>query len=179
MIVLVSYYCVCRISDIVNLVSQMQKQKDILKAVGVYERLPATHAVPDARIQTLIDDTLKNGYVVIPNAFTQAEVVEAKDVLANLSKETEAGPAADGGRNAFEGFKTKRIYALLNKSRVFDKFAIHPDVQALNRYFLDPGFLLNAFHSISIQPHENPQVLHHDDGFVTVPRPHRPFGTVS
>lgn len=47
---------------------------------------------------------------------------------------------------------------------------------ALNDYFLDRGYLLSAFHTISINPGETKQALHHDDGYITVPRPRRPFG---
>ncbi|KAF5687785.1 phytanoyl dioxygenase family [Fusarium denticulatum] len=136
------------------------------------QKAPVTH-----RLQKLIDQTVSNGYVIIPNAFTDAEVEEAKTELQRLASSPEAGPAVSGGRNKFEGLRTNRIYALLNKSRVFDKFALHPDVIGLNEYFLDQGFLLNAFHSINIQPGEAPQTIHHDDGFITIPRPHRPFGT--
>ncbi|KAF5593454.1 phytanoyl dioxygenase [Fusarium pseudoanthophilum] len=136
------------------------------------EKAPVT-----PHLQTLIDETVSNGYVIIPNAFTDAEVEEAKAELRRLAASPEAGPAVSGGRNKFEGLRTNRIYALLNKSRVFDKFALHPDILGLNEHFLDQGFLLNAFHSINIQPGEEPQTIHHDDGFITIPRPHRPFGT--
>ncbi|KAG5742693.1 hypothetical protein H9Q70_014575 [Fusarium xylarioides] len=136
------------------------------------ERTPVT-----PHLQKLIDETVLNGYVIIPNAFTDAEVEEAKTELQRLASSPEAGPAVSGGRNRFEGLRTNRIYALLNKSRVFDKFVLHPDILGLNEYFLDQGFLLNAFHSINIQPGEAPQTIHHDDGFITIPRPHRPFGT--
>jgi hypothetical protein len=130
------------------------------------------------RIQGLIDHITEHGYAVIPNAFSSGEIDEAKAELRHLASVLEAGPAPLRGRNTFEGLKTQRIYALANKSRVFDKFALHPDILALNDHFLDPGYLLNSFQSINIQPGETPQTLHHDDGYVTVPRPHRAFGAV-
>lgn len=133
----------------------------------------------EPRIQSLIRAVLANGYVIIPLAFDRTEIEEARTELARLASSGKGGPAATKGRNAFEGLKTGRIYALLDKSRVFDKFISHPDVLALNDYFLDPGYLISAFHSISIQPGEKPQTLHHDDGHVKVPRPHAPFGTAS
>lgn len=133
----------------------------------------------EPRIELLIREVQVNGYVIIPLAFSRAEVDEAKEELTRLTRSGQGGPAGKVGRNAFEGYKTGRIYALLDKSRIFDKFVSHPDVLALNDYFLDPGYLINAFHSISIQSGEKHQILHHDDGHVTVPRPHAPFGTVS
>jgi hypothetical protein len=133
----------------------------------------------EPRIELLIQEVQANGYVIIPLAFNRADVDEAKAELSRLASSGQGGPAGTKGRNAFEGYKTGRIYALLDKSRVFDKFISHPDVLALNDYFLDPGYLINAFHSVSIHPGEKPQTLHHDDGHVTVPRPHVPFGTAS
>lgn len=130
------------------------------------------------KVGPLIEHTIEHGYVIIPNAFSQQDIEEAKSELRRLG-ERRAGPASAGGRNAFEGYSTKRIYALPNKSRVFDKFALHQDVLALNDYFLDDGFLVTAFHSITIQPDEDAQRLHHDDEYITIPRPHPPFGTVS
>lgn len=151
----------------------------IYNEVGSVKKLKwdAAHVDPDT--QRLIDEVAAQGYVVIKNAYTDAEVDEALGELRRLSASADAGPAAAGGRNPFEGFKTHRIYSLLNKSRVFDKFAAHPSVVALNDYFMDPGWLLSVLHSISIQPGENPQTLHHDDGQITMPRPHRPLGSVS
>lgn len=132
----------------------------------------------DTKTKKLIDEVVAQGYVIIKNAFTDAQVDEALEELRRLSGTPEAGPASSGGRNPFEGFKTHRIYSLLNKSRVFDKFAMHPSVVALNNYFMDPGWLLSVMHSISIQPGEKSQTLHHDDGQITIPRPHRPLGSV-
>ncbi|KAF4782596.1 hypothetical protein HER10_EVM0000869 [Colletotrichum scovillei] len=159
-------------------------------------------AVPN--IEALIAHVKQHGYVIIPSAFSAAEADEAHAEIVRLTSSPEtAGPAGGfsanannkdsipttsasgssttttttGGRNSFEGFKTHRIYALLNKSPVFRTFPTHPALLALNDHFLDPGFLLNAFHSVYIQPGEAPQALHHDDGYVGVPRPHRPFGT--
>ncbi|KAL2877281.1 hypothetical protein SGCOL_007438 [Colletotrichum sp. CLE4] len=147
-------------------------------------------AVPN--IEALIAHVEQHGYVIIPAAFSGPEADEAHAEIVRLTSSPEtAGPAGGfatptndggtltnnstttgdsdstgGGRNSFEGFKTHRIYALLNKSPVFHKFPTHPALLALNNHFLDPGFLLNAFHSVYIQPGEVPQALHHDDGYV-------------
>ncbi|CAJ0538632.1 Ff.00g066490.m01.CDS01 [Fusarium sp. VM40] len=131
----------------------------------------------DSSNQENINSVIKNGYVILENLFTDIEVEQACEELKHLAESSAAGPASSGGRNKFEGFLTNRIYALLNKSRIFDKFVTHPQVVALNDYFLDPGWLLSVMLSIYIQPGEDPQTLHHDDGYITVPRPHRPFGT--
>lgn len=149
--------------------------------VGANKRLHRGSAPSDQRIQGLIDHVLEHGYVIIPGAFTSEEVREAKAELARLAATPVTGQPSTTrtkGRNKFEGRATHRIYGLAGKSRVFDKFALHPDVLAINDYFLDPGYLLNSFQSINIQPGEQAQTLHYDDGYITVPRPHKPFGGV-
>lgn len=157
--------------------------RNVNSEVGADKRL-ASHgsAASDPRLQGLIDHIVENGYAVIHDAFTKEEIEEARGEVTRIA---DAPPLADGhlpvrvGRNTFEGRNTARIYALANKSRVFDKFALHPDVLALNEHFLDAAYLLNSFQSINIRPGEEPQTMHHDDGYITVPRPHKPFGTVS
>jgi hypothetical protein len=146
--------------------------------VGADKRLSNGPLQDHSEIQGLIDHINEYGYAVIPNAFSSEEIEEAKTEVRRLASLSQTGGASLRGRNTFEGLKTQRIYALANKSRVFDKFALHPDVLTLNDYFLDPGYLLNSFQSINIEPGETPQTLHHDDGYVTVPRPHGPFGAV-
>ncbi|KAJ2967326.1 hypothetical protein NQ176_g9714 [Zarea fungicola] len=131
----------------------------------------------DPRVKKLIDHTVENGYVIIENAFSKAQVEETKAELARISNLEDAGPAVAHGRNSFEGFKTSRNFALLNKSKDFEKYAIHPDVLALNDHFLDPAYLLSLAHSISIQPGEDQQTIHQDDGYILVERPHPPFVT--
>ncbi|KAL1857055.1 hypothetical protein Daus18300_010503 [Diaporthe australafricana] len=136
----------------------------IYQEVGSLKKLKWDAEPVDADTQKLIDQVVAQGYVIIKDAFTNAQADEALEDLARLSAASDAGPAAAGGRNTFEGFQTQRIYNLVNKSRVFDKFILHPSVVALNNFFMDPGWLLSVCHSINIQPGENPQTLHHDDG---------------
>ncbi|KAH0527492.1 hypothetical protein TsFJ059_002492 [Trichoderma semiorbis] len=148
--------------------------------VGSATRLsrPSLSTTPDARIQQLIHEINRHGYAIIPNAFSPSIVAEAKAEVARLTADPEmVGPAGEKGRNTFEGYKTQRLYALANKSRVFDGFALHGDVLALNDYFLDPGYLINSFQSINILPGESAQTLHYDHGYVTMERPHKPVGT--
>ncbi|EKG18220.1 Phytanoyl-CoA dioxygenase [Macrophomina phaseolina MS6] len=158
--------------------SQPRNSLTINKQVGADRRIGETKI--DPQYHKYIEHTIEHGYVIIENAFTPAAVDEANAELRRLSATPiAAGPAAAGGRNEFEGLKTRRIYALLNKSRTFDAFALHPAVVALNDFFLDPNWLLSTLHSITSQPGEDSQTLHHDDGAITVPRPHKPFGSVS
>ena len=47
------------------------------------------------------------------------------------------------------------------RTRAFDKFAVLPRVLALNDFFLDPGYMISAFHTIQINPGEKAQGMHH------------------
>jgi hypothetical protein len=148
--------------------------------VGADKRLLGEIKPPTARIQGFIDEVNKHGFVIIKDAFDPATVAAAKAEALRLTNDPKiAGPAGQAGRNNFEGHKTQRMYALANKSRVFDAFALHEDVLALNDHFLDAGYLLNSFQSINILPGETPQTLHYDHGFASLDRPHKPLGSVS
>lgn len=148
--------------------------------VGADRRLLGASKPPDARMQKFIDEVNKHGFVIIRDAFDASTVAAAKAEALKLTNDPETGgPAGQAGRNNFEGHKTQRMYSLVNKSRVFDAFALHEDVLALNDYFLDAGYLLNSFQSINILPGETAQTLHYDHGFASLERPHRPLGSVS
>ncbi|KAF2240167.1 phytanoyl-CoA dioxygenase [Viridothelium virens] len=125
--------------------------------------------VPRANVEHVLD----HGYVIIQDAFTKNEAEEAKAEIRRLSE----GSAALKGRNPFEGLDTTRIYSLLNKTRVFDKFCLLPQVLALNDFFLDPGYMISVLHSIQINPGEKAQALHHDDGYCGLRRPRPPLSS--
>lgn len=126
----------------------------------------------DPTLRADVEHVLEHGYAVLPNCFSKAEAAEARAEIERL-----LGSAPLAGRNRFEGERTNRIYGLLNKSRVFDKFATLDRVLALNDFFLDRNYLISALHTISIQPGERAQALHHDDGFIEIARPRAPLGT--
>lgn len=116
--------------------------------------------------------------MILPEIYSPTQVSNALDELAKLQAQ-ESGPASQAGRNPFEGTKTGRIYALTDKSRVFDDFPIHPIVSALNDYFLQPNYLLSTFQTVIINPGEKEQAIHTDDGLVPIPRPRPLLGIVS
>ncbi|KZL64232.1 phytanoyl- dioxygenase [Colletotrichum incanum] len=117
----------------------------------------------DPIIRRYVEAVLRNGYVIIPNAFTEAEAVET---IAEIDRLHGKNPKA--GSNFFDGYETNRILSLLGKTRVFDKFCLIPQVHALNNYFLDEDYLFYAMETIVINPGEKNQMLHHDDA-VTPP----------
>jgi len=132
----------------------------------------------DPSIAHFIDHVLAHGYVILPSIYTPSQVSLALDELARLESLESSGPASQGGRNAFEGFHTKRIYALADKSRAFDCFPIHDTVWKLNEYFLQPNFLMTSYHTVNIGPGSKEQEIHTDDGLIALPRPRPLMGAV-
>jgi ectoine hydroxylase-related dioxygenase (phytanoyl-CoA dioxygenase family) len=125
---------------------------------------------PDLRAD--VEKILEHGYVILEDCFSKEDALEAKTEMDRLT-----GKEPMHGRNRFEGFQTTRIYSLLNKSRVFDKFAILPRILALNDYFLEPGYNIMVYTTIQIMPGEKPQPLHYDDIWIRQPRPRANYGT--
>ena len=75
-----------------------------------------------------------------------------------------------GGRNAFEGAHTKRVYALFAKTRAFDGPATDPLVLGVLDEMLG-HYQLSGPTGIEIGPGEVAQVLHHDDAIYPWPAP--------
>ena len=64
------------------------------------------------------------------------------------------------GRNNFEGHKTNRIYALLNKSEIFGNMVTCPLVMQFVRDELGESALLSALLAIHLMPGETVQPWH-------------------
>ena len=122
--------------------------------------LPITRFDADAHAARMREQ----GYTIIPDFMDAAALAEVRETLA---------PYADThqGRNAFEGFKTERIYTLVARGMVFERLTEEPRVLSLLDRFLQPNYLLTASQSICIHPGEAAQSLHTDDGFYRQPRP--------
>lgn len=52
-------------------------------------------------------------------------------------------------RDSYMENLARGIFGMIHHKQL-DKSPLHPDVLALNDYFLDPGYLVNAYHSICI-----------------------------
>ncbi|HVR30443.1 MAG TPA: hypothetical protein VMS86_13030 [Thermoanaerobaculia bacterium] len=105
-------------------------------------RLPAT-TTPDLVLAALEE----HGLAVIER-FLDGDDVRRKK--ADIERVLAAVPT---GRNSFEGFTTRRVYALFAKTRAFDAQAVDPLLLAVVERMLGPGFLLSAPTAISIGPH--------------------------
>lgn len=106
---------------------------------------------------------MRDGYVIVERVLDKAKC----DAIRAESNRLIAG----SGRNAFEGFKTQRVYNVLGKSRVFDDLIDHPRLLALFDRLFEPNYLLSQAQLININPGEDAQQIHFDDSFYKIPRP--------
>jgi ectoine hydroxylase-related dioxygenase (phytanoyl-CoA dioxygenase family) len=139
---------------------------------GTYRRTASGGANIDAAVgEADLAALQRDGYVILPDLLTPAELGEIRDAVAPLLDRH--------GRNGFEGRLTQRVYSVLNKTRTCDRIADHPRVLALlDRLFL-PNYLLSMLQVINILPGEQAQLLHTDDGFYPLPRPRAALGAAT
>jgi ectoine hydroxylase-related dioxygenase (phytanoyl-CoA dioxygenase family) len=107
----------------------------------------------------------RDGYAILPGILDADAVRALRDELARLFD------ATPYGRNAFEGHRTRRIYALLAKTRLIDGPAMHPLVlDVLDRTL--GHYQFSATEAVRIEPNEAAQQLHTDDAVYPLARPH-------
>jgi ectoine hydroxylase-related dioxygenase (phytanoyl-CoA dioxygenase family) len=120
--------------------------------------------------QTLLTQVLadldQDGYAVAERLLPADEAATVRTGLTDVLAQTPTG------RNDFEGFSTRRIYALFAKTRAFDALAVHPLLLAVLDTVLGSSYQLSAPTGIEIGPGEKAQFLHTDDGIYPLPRPH-------
>ncbi len=107
----------------------------------------------------------QEGFAIVEGVLSPGEVAVKRAELYDLAAKTPQG------RNDFEGFSTRRVYAIFAKTRVLDGPATHPLVlgvldRVLERYQLSQPTV------IQIGPGETAQNLHTDDSVYPLPRPH-------
>jgi ectoine hydroxylase-related dioxygenase (phytanoyl-CoA dioxygenase family) len=121
-------------------------------------RMPAVEATVERVVERLDDE----GYCIVEGVLTADDVAAARaSLVATLA-------ATPHGRNEFEGYTTRRVYALFAKTRAFDHSAIHPLVLGVLDRVLG-HYQLSAPTGIEIGPGEKAQVLHRDEGVYPLP----------
>lgn len=131
-------------------------------------------AVETARphdVGDLLAEVRESGYVLIPELVPRDEMLRLKE---------EVGPLlTHEGRTEFEGYRTRRIYSVIEKTLAVNVLIEHPLILALLDELLMENFLLSQVQVIDVLPGEVAQPLHHDDGFYPFPRPRRPFSAAT
>ncbi|HAE50931.1 MAG: phytanoyl-CoA dioxygenase [Tistrella sp.] len=127
---------------------------------------------PPARVEDAWTALERDGYVILENLFTPDEVARMRAaVLPHM--------APRGGRNPFEGLKTRRLYAVIAKTLACNPLVEHPLVLALLDRVFEPNYLLSQLQVIDILPGEEAQALHFDDSFYSLPRPRPVLGAAT
>jgi ectoine hydroxylase-related dioxygenase (phytanoyl-CoA dioxygenase family) len=83
------------------------------------------------------------------------------------------------GSNAFLGLRTRRIFNLLARDPVFARVPLHPAVLPVVEAVLDRELLLSSLTAIEMQPGQEAQPFHADDGSYGLPKPHPPFNSTA
>lgn len=137
--------------------------QDLAGTHGLKRRAPEDPAELEADLAAIKED----GFIVL-------ERIIGDDVNTRAHEAIDAvlGPS---GRNAFEGYKTQRAYALLKKTRALDSLLAHPRILAILDALIGPDPLLSANLAIRINPGEARQVAHFDAGFYPGARPRAPI----
>jgi ectoine hydroxylase-related dioxygenase (phytanoyl-CoA dioxygenase family) len=109
------------------------------------------------------------GYVILPNCLGRAKLDSIAATLAQLHTREHDGDTE------FAGFKTRRMYNLVARTRILDEFYLHPDVLATVEGHLDDQIQLSIASTIDLGPGESCQPFHRDDSYYPLPRPHMPL----
>src|SRR5262245_13161562 len=116
-----------------------------------------------ATVDDVTGGLARDGYAIVEGMWSPDEVSTAKASLKQVLDEIPFG------RNDFEGFTTRRVYALFAKTRAFDQAAINPLLLGVLDRVLG-HYQLSAPTGIQIGPGEKAQVLHYDASVYPLPR---------
>lgn len=120
----------------------------------------------DAGLAEVVGGLDEHGYALVESALSADEVAAMRAELERLAAATPTG------RNEFEGFDTRRVYALFGKTRVFDALALHPLLVGACDKLLG-HYQLSAPVGLWLGPGETSQALHYDDAIYPLPSPHQ------
>lgn len=129
-------------------------------------------AVDPALVDSLMAQVERDGYVILQNLFSADEAAAMRAALAPHYHD-------HLGRNNFEGFGTRRLYAVIEKTLACNPLVEHPLILALLDRIFEPNYLLSQLQAIDILPGEVAQPLHHDDAFYRVARPRAALGAAT
>ena len=137
---------------------------------GRYKSTAGSQAQLDPDLVSDLKQRLdENGYVILEKLFSDDAMDALKaDVLPRFKHEA--------GRNNFEGLATQRLYSMMAETDIANPMVEHPLILGLLDTIFEPNYLLSQLQVINIQPNEDAQPLHYDDGFYPWPRPRRALG---
>ena len=114
-------------------------------------------------LAALLEDLDRDGFAIREGVLDPAALAQLRASLDPLLDETPTG------RNPFEGFKTKRVYSPLAKTRALDDLVLSPWIEQLADALIGPH-TLSSLIAIQIGPGEVAQEIHYDAGAYPLPR---------
>lgn len=109
-----------------------------------------------------------DGYAIVRDVLDAAACA---DLIAEVDR-VEREFDIEFGNNEFEGFQTRRIFNLIARGPRFRDLVTNETVLTAVEAILGDDILLSGTTSMHIGPGETEQLLHADDGMISLPRPH-------
>lgn len=119
----------------------------------------------NARVERLVNT---DGYAIIRGVLDAASCAS---LIAEVDR-VEGDFDIEFGNNEFEGFQTRRIFNLISRGPRFRSLVTDETVLSAVEAILGDDILLSGTTSMHIGPGETEQLLHADDGMISLPRPH-------
>jgi ectoine hydroxylase-related dioxygenase (phytanoyl-CoA dioxygenase family) len=110
----------------------------------------------------------RDGYAIVTDVLDREACTELVSEIDSI----ETGHDIPHGANDFEGFRTRRIFNLIARGPRFRELVLDETILEVSEAILGVDFLLSGTTSMHISPGETSQLLHCDDGMITLPRPH-------
>jgi ectoine hydroxylase-related dioxygenase (phytanoyl-CoA dioxygenase family) len=104
-----------------------------------------------------------SGYAVLPRRLGEAALTAARDEIEALLAEADWG-------SGFDGSRTRRVWALLAKTRCMDQAALDPVVLDAVEQTIGPGTQFSLTYASQVHPGQDAQLLHYEQGIYPLPR---------
>lgn len=119
-------------------------------------------AVAEPSVTSLVERLQEDGYAIVPGRIPAGRLPAIRESVSRIVG------LSDLGSNSFLGFRTRRAYSLLAKTRVLDEVALDSLILGAANQIL--GHLqLGASVAIELEPGEVDQSLHTDQGLYPLP----------
>ncbi len=103
------------------------------------------------------------GYVILPRRLSRQAVAQASREVGELLTEADWG-------SGFDGQRTRRVWALLSRTRCLDEAALDPIVLEMADRTIGPGSQFSLTQATQLHPGQCAQVLHYEQGIYPLPR---------
>lgn len=117
------------------------------------------------QVRSFVD---RDGYAIVQDVLDPETCARLVKEIDQIEREQQIAY----GPNDFEGFQTRRIFNLIARGPLFRDVVVDETLLSVVEAILGEGFLLSGTTSMHIGPGETDQLLHPDDGMVSLPRPH-------